>query len=631
MENNNSEAHPQKSSTAGLTLLALGVVYGDIGTSPLYAVKETFAPAHGIALGTENILGGLSTIFWSLIIVVTLKYVTLIMRANNRGEGGIMALLALASSAVKDQPRWRTLILALGVVGTSLFYGDAVLTPAISVLSAVEGLEVGTPAFKHYVIPIAAIVLVTLFAFQRHGTAVVGAFFGPVCVLWFLALGVVGIGNIVHNPVVLYALDPLHALRFVTGHGFASFVVLGSVLLAFTGAEALYADMGHFGKRAVRLAWFGLVLPALVLNYFGQGALLIANPQAISNPFYLAYPDWALYPMIALATAATVIASQATISGAYSITKQAIQLGYLPRMNIQHTSAKEMGQIYLPAVNWILLAAVIAAVVGFGSSSRLASAYGVAVMGTMLITTFLTFFVIRYNWGYSLWLCLLATGSFIVVDLAFFSASLLKVFDGGWFPLVMGGAVFTLMVTWRRGREILLARLKQSSVPLDMFLESLMRHPPLRVPGTAVFLTSTPGAVPHALLHNLVHNKVLHERVVFLTVVIRDVPWVPPKERVSIEDLGNNCFQLSVYFGFKDRPDVMQALEQCREHELEFRPLETSFFLSRETVVASIRYEGMALWRERLFSTMARNAGSPVEYFNLPTNRVIELGTQIEI
>jgi len=631
LENNNSEAGPQKSSTAGLTLLALGIVYGDIGTSPLYAVKETFAPAHGIALSTENILGGLSTIFWSLMIVVTLKYVTLTMRANNKGEGGIMALLALASSAVRDQPRWRMLILALGVVGTSLFYGDAVLTPAISVLSAVEGIEVGTPAFKHYVIPIAAIVLVTLFAFQRHGTAVVGAFFGPICVLWFLALGAVGIGNIVHNPVVLYALDPLHALRFVTGHGFASFVVLGSVLLAFTGAEALYADMGHFGKRAVRLAWFGLVLPALVLNYFGQGALLIANPQAISNPFYLAYPDWALYPMIGLATAATVIASQATISGAYSITKQAIQLGYLPRMNIQHTSAKEMGQIYLPAVNWVLLAAVIAAVVGFGSSSRLASAYGVAVMGTMLITTFLTFFVIRYNWGYSLWLCLLATGSFIVVDMAFFSASLLKVFDGGWFPLVMGAAVFTLMVTWRRGREILLTRLKESSVPLQSFLDSLMRNPPLRVPGTAVFLTSTPGAVPHALLHNLVHNKVLHERVVFLTAVIRDVPWVPPKERVSIEDLRNNCFQLTVYFGFKDRPDIMQALEQCREHELEFRPLETSFFLSRETVVASIRYEGMALWRERLFSAMARNAGSPVEYFNLPTNRVIELGTQIEI
>jgi len=631
LENNNSEASPQKSSTAGLTLLALGVVYGDIGTSPLYAVKETFAPAHGIALNTENILGGLSTIFWSIMIVVTFKYVTLIMRANNKGEGGIMALLALASSAVKDQPRRRMLILALGVVGASLFFGDAVLTPAISVLSAVEGLEVGTTAFKPYVIPIAVVVLVTLFAFQRHGTAVVGAFFGPVCLLWFLALGAIGVHNVARNPIVLQAIDPLHALRFVTGHGFASFVVLGAVLLAFTGAEALYADMGHFGRRAVRLAWFGLVLPALVLNYFGQGALLIANPQAISNPFYLAYPDWALYPMIGLATAATVIASQATISGAYSITKQAILLGYLPRMNIQHTSAREIGQVYVPALNWLLLVSVLVAVIGFGSSSKLASAYGVAVAGTMLIDTFLTFFVIRYGWGYHLLIAVSATAFFMLVDIAFFSASLLKIGEGGWFPLTVGAVVFTLMVTWRRGREILLARLKESSVPLQSFLDSLMRNPPLRVPGTAVFLTSTPGAVPHALLHNLVHNKVLHERVVFLTVVIRDVPWVPPKERVSIEDLGNNCFQLSVYFGFKDRPDVMQALEQCREHELEFRPLETSFFLSRETVIASVRYEGMALWRERLFSAMARNAGSPVEYFNLPANRVIELGTQVEI
>ncbi|GAB4510118.1 MAG: potassium transporter Kup [Sulfuricaulis sp.] len=631
MENNNSEAPPQKSSTAGLTLLALGVVYGDIGTSPLYAVKETFGPGHGIALETANILGGLSTIFWALMIVVTFKYVMLIMRANNKGEGGIMALLALASSAVKDQPRWRMVILALGVIGASLFYGDAVLTPAISVLSAVEGLEVGTAAFKPYVIPIAVVVLVTLFMFQRHGTAVVGAFFGPICALWFLALGSVGIHHIAQNPIVLQAINPLHALRFVTGHGFASFVVLGAVLLAFTGAEALYADMGHFGKRAVRIAWFGLVLPGLVLNYFGQGALLIANPAAISNPFYLAYPDWALYPMIGLATAATVIASQATISGAYSITRQAIQLGYLPRMNILHTSAKEIGQIYLPAVNWILLAAVLAAVVGFGSSSRLASAYGVSVMGTMLITTFLTFFVIRFGWGFNLLLAGIATGFFFLVDLAFFSASLLKVFDGGWFPLVMGAVVFTLMVTWRRGREILLARLRESSVPLDMFLDSLMRHPPTRVPGTAVFLTSTHGAVPHALLHNLAHNKVLHERVVFLTVVIKDVPWVPTKERVHIKDLGNNCFQLTVDFGFKDRPDVMQALELCREHEMEFQPLQTSFFLSRETVIASTRYEGMALWRERLFSTLARNASSPVEYFNLPANRVIELGTQVEI
>jgi KUP system potassium uptake protein len=622
----------QQSSTAALTLLALGVVYGDIGTSPLYAVKETFAPGHGIPLETANILGGLSAIFWSLMVVVSLKYVALVMRANNRGEGGIMALLALASSAVKERTQWRLPILALGVIGASLFYGDAVLTPAISVLSAVEGLEVGTAALKSYVIPVAVAVLVTLFAFQRYGTAAVGTLFGPVCLLWFLALGAVGVYNIAGNPVVLQAINPYHALHFVTGHGFASFVVLGAVLLAITGAEALYADMGHFGKRAVRIAWFGLVLPALVLNYFGQGALLIARPEAIENPFYLAYPDWALYPMIGLATAATVIASQATISGAYSITKQAIQLGYLPRLDIRHTSEKEIGQIYAPGVNWFLLVAVLAAVVGFGSSSKLASAYGVAVMGTMLITTFLTFFVIRYDWGYSLWLCLAATGFFVVVDASFFSASLLKVFDGGWFPLVAGAAVFTLMVTWRRGRAILLARLKQSSVPLGTFLESLLRDPPARVSGTAVFLTSTPGVVPHALLHNLVHNKVLHERVVFLTVVIREVPWVPAKERVNIEDLGNNCFQLTVTFGFKDRPDVMAALELCREQELEFRTLETSFFLSRETVIPSARNgEGMALWRERLFAAMARNAGSAVEYFNLPANRVIELGTQIEI
>ncbi len=629
--NLNNDSNPQRSSTPALALLALGVVFGDIGTSPLYAVKETFSLEHGIPLNVANILGGLSTIFWALMIVVSLKYVLLIMRADNKGEGGIMALLALASSAVRNPARSRAVILLLGVIGAALFYGDAVLTPAISVLSAVEGLEVGTSAFKPYVIPLAVTVLAMLFAFQRHGTAVVGALFGPVCALWFLSLGAVGVHNIARNPEVLWALNPAHALGFVTGHGFASFVVLGAVLLAFTGAEALYADMGHFGRRAIRLAWFGLVLPALVLNYFGQGALLIANPQAIANPFYHAYPAWALYPMIALATAATVIASQAVISGAYSVTKQAVQLGYLPRMNILHTSVKQIGQIYIPSVNWILLVAVIAAVIGFGSSSNLASAYGVAVVGTMLIDTVLTFFVIRYGWGFPVFVAAISTGFFLLVDATFFSASLLKVFEGGWFPVIVGTAVFALMVTWRRGREILLSRLKQSSVPLESFLNSLMRNPPVRVPGTAVFMTSTPGSVPHALLHNLAHNKVLHERVVFLTVVIKDVPWVPARERVHIEDLGNNCFQLTAHFGFKDRPDVMQALGQCREYDLEFQPLQTSFFLSRETVIPSIRVEGMALWRERLFATLARNAGSPVEYFNLPANRVIEVGTQIEI
>ena len=631
MKTGNHDPSAPRSSTAALALLALGVVFGDIGTSPLYAVKETFSHAHGIPLNAENILGGLSTIFWSLMIVVSFKYVVLIMRADNKGEGGIMALLALAASAVRNPGRVRFVVLSLGVIGAALFYGDSVLTPAISVLSAVEGLQVGAPALHPYIIPITVVVLVTLFAFQRHGTAVVGALFGPICALWFLALAGGGLHNIVNHPAVLKALNPAHALGFVTSHGIASFVVLGAVLLAFTGAEALYTDMGHFGRRPIRIAWFGLVLPALTLNYFGQGALLITDPRTIINPFYHAYPDWALYPMIVLATAATVIASQATISGAYSLTRQAIQLGYLPRFKIQHTSEREMGQVYVPALNWLLLAAVLAAVLGFGTSSNLASAYGVAVAGTMLIDTFLTFFVIRYGWKYNLFLAVFATGFFMIVDTSFFSASLLKIADGGWFPIVVGTMVFTAMVTWRHGRELLLARLRQSSVPLPAFLDSLMRNPPVRVPGTAVFLTSTPGAVPHALLHNLAHNKVLHERVVFLTVIVEDVPWVPVKERVHIEDLRNNCFQLTVHFGFKDSPDVMQALELCRKHELEFRTLETSFFLSRETVIASMRVAGMALWRERLFATLARNAVSPVEYFNLPANRVIEVGTQIEI
>jgi KUP system potassium uptake protein len=622
-----------RQSRAALTLLALGVVYGDIGTSPLYAVKETFNPEHGIPLNVETILGGLSAIFWALMIVVSLKYVTLIMRADNRGEGGIMALLALAAASVRQRPEWSRTLLLLGAFGASLFYGDAVLTPAISVLSAVEGLEVGTSALKPYVVPISVGVLVALFLIQRRGTAVVGTLFGPVCAVWFLALAAAGVWNISRNPVVLQALNPLHALGFVTGHGFASFAVLGAVLLAITGAEALYADMGHFGKSAVRIAWFGLVAPALVLNYFGQGALLIADPKAIENPFYLAFPSWALYPMVALATAATVIASQATISGAYSITQQAIQLGFLPRMNIVHTSAQTFGQIYVPLVNWILLAAVIVAVAGFGSSSRLASAYGVAVMGTMLTTTLLTFFVIRYDWGYPLALCILATGFFFVIDTAFFSAAMLKIADGGWFPLATGALVFAVMTTWRSGRERLLGRLRSTDLPLKPFLDSLFRDPPARVPNTAVFLTATPEVVPHALLHNLNHNGVLHERVVFLNVEMKDVPFVPPDERASVEPLGNNCWRVILCFGFMDRPDVAQALSgPCREHGLEFEMMRTSFFMSRESVVpAARRGDAMASWRERLFVGMARNAGSAVEYFNIPDNRVIELGTRIQI
>ena len=620
-----------KQGTAALTLLALGIVYGDIGTSPLYAVKETFNPAHGIPLTADSILGGASAIFWALMAVVSLKYVVLVLRANNRGEGGIMALLALASESIRGRAQWSAPLLAIGVFGAALFYGDAVLTPAISVLSAVEGLEVGTAAFKPYVVPIATAILIFLFVLQRHGTAMVGLFFGPVCALWFAALAAAGVWNVAKNPAILAALDPRYAIAFATGHGYASFVVLGSVLLAITGAEALYADMGHFGKRAIRIAWFGLVAPALVLNYFGQGALLMANPKAIENPFYLAFPDWALYPMVALATAATVIASQATISGAYSITRQAIQLGYLPRMSIRHTSASTIGQIYIPAVNWILLAAVAAAVVGFGSSSKLASAYGVAVMGTMLATTFLTFFVIRFGWGYPLWLCLLATGAFIVIDATFFAAAMHKVLDGGWFPLALAAAVFALMMTWRRGRAILLERLGASSVPLGSFLKSLFLEPPQRVAGTAVFLTSTPDDTPHALLHSLKHYKVLHEQNVFLTVEFGDAPFVPDAGRVACEPLARGCWRVRVRYGFMDRPDVGLALEMCGPFGLQVDPMELSYFLSREKLVPGGNGRGLARWRDRAFAAMARNAGSITDFFNIPTTRVVELGTRVEI
>ena len=626
-----SGAHASPSSKAALTLLALGVVFGDIGTSPLYAMKETFAPSHGMALYAENILGGVSTIFWSLMIVVSLKYVLLIMRADNRGEGGIMALLALATTAIKDQPRWRTPLLLIGVFGASLFYGDAVLTPAISVLSAVEGLEVGTSAFKPYVVPIAVIVIVALFLFQVRGTAVVGRLFGPITLTWFIAIGAAGIYGIVQHPGVLVALSPMYAIGFLLSHTAESFVVLGAVVLAVTGAEALYADMGHFGKGAVRIAWFSLVGPALVLNYFGQAALLITRPEAVTNPFFLLLPGWALYPMVGLATAASVIASQATISGAFSITKQAIQLGFLPRMTVVQTSARERGQIYVPAVNWMLLTAVLGAVIGFGSSSNLASAYGVAVTATMLVDTLLTFFVIRYLWGYPLWLCIFATGTFFIVDAAFFGATLLKVADGGWFPLLIGAFVFTVMTTWRKGRSIMFARLRKVSVPLAPFLESLFIGPPQRVPGTAIFLTATPEATPHALLHNLSHNKVLHERVVFLTAEVTEEPWVQSEDRVRVTELGNGCWRLNVRYGFMNVPDIARSLRHAKAFGLEFDMMTTSFFLSRETVVPVAASSGMSLWREKLFAMMSRNAGNAADYFKLPTNRVIELGTKVEI
>jgi KUP system potassium uptake protein len=619
-----------KKPLASLTLAALGVVYGDIGTSPLYAAKETFNPDHGIALNTENILGGLSAIFWALMIVVSLKYVILIMRASNKGEGGIMALLALASSAVKDHPHWYAPIMVLGVFGASLFYGDAVLTPAISVLSAVEGLEIGTAALKPYVLPVAVGVVIGLFALQRQGTSLVGALFGPVAVLWFLAIAGFGIRGIASAPEVLSAFDPLHALNFVTQHGYSSFVVLGAVLLAFTGAEALYADMGHFGKGPIRIAWFGLVFPALILNYFGQGALLIVNPKALDNPFYLLVPTWALYPLVALATAATVIASQATISGTYSLTKQAIQLDYLPRMDVTQTSAREIGQIYIRGANWVLLLVIVAAVIGFGSSTRLASAYGVAVTGTMLVTTILTFFVIRFAWGYNLFLSLAATGFFILIDAAFFSSSLLKIVEGGWFPLALGTIVFIVMTTWHRGRELAMARQTEAGTSFETFLRSLAEHPPSRVPGTAIFMAGNAAGVPRALLRNFACNKVLHERVVLLTVIIREVPWVAQDERIEVEELSHGFYRVIVSFGFMDRTDVSQALDLCQQRGLTLEPLQTWFLLSRATVIPTAG-QGMALWRERLFAAMARHARTAGDYFNIPPGQVIELGTKIEI
>ncbi|MGZ5150399.1 MAG: potassium transporter Kup [Burkholderiales bacterium] len=615
---------------AALTLAALGIVYGDIGTSPLYAVKETFNLKHAIPLNTANVIGGISGIFWALMIVVSLKYVVLIMRADNRGEGGVMALLALATSSVREHATWSGRIALLGVIGVALFYGDAVLTPAISVLSAVEGLEIETAAFKPYILPISLGVLIALFVFQKHGSAAVGKLFGPIVVVWFIALGALGLYGISQAPEILRALSPVHALEFVTQHGFSSFAVLGAILLAFTGAEALYADMGHFGKQPIRIAWFGLVFPALTLNYLGQGALIIADPKAVENPFYLLVPGWALMPMVTLATAATIIASQATISGAFSLTKQAIQLGYLPRMNIVHTSERAMGQIYLPAVNWTLLAAVLAAVLGFGSSTNLASAYGVAVTGTMLITTILTFFVIRYCWHYNLMLSVVATVFFIAVDAAFFSSSLLKIHEGGWFPLSLGSVMLLVMLTWRRGRQLMLEKMKATAIELKSFLRSLLAAPPYRPPGTAIFLVANSDVVPRSFMHNLSHNKVMHQRVVFLTVLAEEIPYIAAEERVTVEPLGDGCWRLALRFGFMERTDIPEALKLCADRSLEFDMMDTSFFLSREKII-STPGEGMAQWREHMFAAMARNASSAVDYFNLPPNRVVELGTQVEI
>ncbi|MYN01278.1 potassium transporter Kup [Pseudoduganella sp. DS3] len=625
-----SEQH-KKSSVAALTLAAIGIVYGDIGTSPLYTLKTVFDPSHGLALNQANLLGIISLIFWSLTLIVSLKYVSLVLRADNRGEGGIMALMALALNSVhKAAPNWHFPLLLIGTFGATMFYGDSVITPAISVLGAIEGLEVAAPALEKYVVPLTIVVLLTLYSVQRHGTAGIGRFFGPIMTLWFAALAIMGVINIVETPAILEALNPYHAAVFMRENGFIAFVALGAVVLAITGAEALYADMGHFGKRPIRLAWFWIAFPALVLNYLGQGALLIRNPEAIANPFYNQLGAWSVYPLVILSTAAAVIASQATISGTFSMTKQAIALGMLPRMRVQHTSESEMGQIYIPVVNWLQLIVVLIAVIGFQNSDDLAGAYGIAVTATMLATTILTFFVIRYRWHLPLVVCFGATGFFILMDIMLFSSSALKLFHGGWFPLLLGTALFTTMLTWRTGRELVFKNLEKHAIPLEEFLRSLFMAPPTRVPGTAVFLRGESDGVPHALLHNLSHNKVLHERVVFFTVHIVEEPYVAPEEQVRVTPLGHECYQLNINYGFKDEPDVPAIMALCEEKGLKFEMMETSFFIARQTVI-SAPGAGMAPWREHLFVAMSRNARAAADYYQIPPNRVIELGTQVEI
>ena len=618
-----------KSSLSALTLGAIGVVYGDIGTSVLYAVKEVFGSGH-VPFTPDNIYGILSIFFWTLTVIVSIKYVVLVLRADNNGEGGLVAMLALASQSVKDRPQLRRVLLLVGIFGTCLFYGDGVITPAITVLGAVEGLEVVSPAFKKYLVPLAILILLGLFMVQKRGTTSIGRFFGPVMVVWFLIIALLGVVNIASGPKILWALSPHYALGFVFHNPAIAFVILGAVVLCVTGAEALYADMGHFGKKPIRLAWFAVAMPALTLNYFGQGALLLSNPAAVKNPFFMMAPDWALLPLVGLATLAAEIASQALISGAFSVTKQVIQLGYLPRLQVQHTSVKDTGQIYLPFVNWGLFVAIVLAVVMFKSSSNLAAAYGIAVCTDMLITTILTFFVIRYSWHYPLALCLGATSFFLLVDLAFWASNLLKLFEGGWFPLAIGGAIFTLMMTWKDGRRLLNQKLQADAIDLSSFLEAVFVSPPLRVDGTAVFLTAAPGTVPIAMLHNLKHNKVLHQNNLFVTVRNHEVPWIGLDKRVEIESLGHDCWQVVIHYGFKNDPDIPKALQQIKGHGCELDSMTTSYFLSRDTVVPTID-SGMAQWREKLFSQMHHNASAAADFLKLPNNAVVELGSKIEI
>jgi KUP system potassium uptake protein len=625
-----TRSHLRREGLAALTLSAIGVVYGDIGTSPLYTVQEIFLPANGVALNSENLIGAVSVILWALMLVVTLKYVVLILRADNHGEGGVLALTALAASAVRARPALRHGLLLLGVFGATLFYGDSVITPAISVLGAIEGLEVAAPSMKHFVVGISVAILVGLFMVQRLGTHVVGRFFGPIIVLWFFTLAVTGVAHIAQEPGILAALNPLHAWHFLSTRGWHLFAAVGAIVLALTGAEALYADMGHFGRKPIQIAWTALVLPSLALNYMGQGALLMRSPAAIENPFFRMFPQAWLLPALLLATLAAIIASQAVISGAYSMTKQAIQLGFLPRMRVRFTSAREAGQIYIPAVNWALLAGVVAAVLGFGSSTALASAYGIAVTLTMMITTLLTWYVIRDGWRLPAPLAAAATVFFFCLDLLLVTGCAVKFFDGGWFPLLLGLMLFAVMSTWARGRDLLLQSIRSEGLELQPFIDALDPRSIHRVERTAVYAVANPETVPQALLHNLKHNQVLHERNVILTVQFADVPWVPMSQRVEVQPLGHCFWRVTLRFGFMNTPDVPKALALVSSHGLRVPAFETTYFLSRETVVPTPG-SGMFAWRERLFAAMTRNAGGIVEFFKLPDNAVVELGTRVQI
>lgn len=623
--------HSRKQSSAALVTAAIGIVFGDIGTSPLYAMKEAFSPGHGISFSANSIVGVVSLLFWAIVLVVAVKYVLFVMRADNNGEGGALALMVLSLRNIRRGSKFALTLIMLGLFGACMFYGDAVITPAMSVISAIEGLEVVSPHLGSYVVPITLVVLIMLFWIQKRGTESVGKLFGPIMLLWFLTLAALGIYHIVSAPLILEAINPYHAFRFIDLHAGAAYIVLGSVFLVLTGAEALYADMGHFGARPIRIGWYAIVMPALVLNYFGQGALLIRSPEAIQNPFFLMAPDWATLPLVILATLAAVIASQAVISGAFSLTSQAIQLGYVPRMKILHTSDSSIGQIYIPLINWLLLAIIICIVLGFKSSDNLAAAYGIAVTTTMVITTMLVGVVMLRVWKWRKRLVFPILTLFMVVDLAFFGANVIKIEEGGWLPLGIGVLLFFLLTTWAKGRQIVKDRTAADGIPLQPFLKGLLAHPPHRVSGTAIYLTGSESLVPVSLLHNLKHNKILHERTIFMTFLTRDVPYIDDKHRYHFKTFDGGLFLVKAVYGFNETPDVDSVLKYLeREHDMSFELMDTSFFLARETVVPT-QLPGMSVWRERVFAWMHQNAAKPTDFFSIPANRVVELGTKIEI